>query len=76
MRNIRPGWSRPFSTTLEEGMSRTPTSLAMTTRPSSVTQYLLGRRPLRSKTAPITVPSVKAIDAGPSQGSMRVAWYW
>ena len=55
-------------------MSSTPTSLAITTRPSAVTQYRLGRRPLRSSTAPITVPSVKAIEAGPSHGSIRQAW--
>jgi hypothetical protein len=30
--------------------------------------------PLRSSTAPITVPSVNAIDAGPSHGSMSDAW--
>ena len=33
--------------------------------------YLLGRRPLRSKVAPIYLPSVKAIIAGPSHGSIR-----
>ncbi len=37
-RNIRPGWSRPLRTTVEDGTSSTPTSLASTTRPSSVTQ--------------------------------------
>ena len=76
MRNIRPGSNRPFSTTWLVGTSTTPTSLAITTRSSLVTQYRLGRRPLRSRTAPITVPSVKAIEAGPSQGSMTDAWYW
>ncbi len=55
-------------------MSSTPTSLASTTRPSLVTQYRPGRSPLRSSTAPMTVPSVKAISAGPSHGSIRVAW--
>src|SRR3712207_7651218 len=29
-----------------------------------------GRSPLRSRTAPMSVPSVKATAAGPSQGSM------
>ena len=56
-------------------MSRTPTSDAITTSPSLVTQIRLGRRPLRSSTAPITVPSVKHTDAGPSQASINVEWY-
>ena len=55
-------------------MSSTPTSLASTTNPSLVTQYRPGRSPLRSSTAPITVPSVNATQAGPSHGSMRVEW--
>ena len=46
------------------------------TRPSAVTQYRPGRRPLRSSTAPTTVPSVNAISAGPSHGSMSAAWNW
>ena len=58
-----------------ESMSSTPTSLASTTRPSLVTQYRPGRRPLRSSTAPITEPSVNAISAGPSHGSISAAWY-
>ena len=57
-------------------MSSTPTSLARMTRPSLVTQYRPGRSPFLSSTAPITVPSVNAISAGPSHGSMSVAWYW
>ena len=60
---------------LRAGTSRTPTSLASTTSPSSVTQYRAGRRPLRSRTAPMTVPSVKATAAGPSHGSISEAWY-
>ena len=40
-----------------------------------MTQMRDGRRPLRSSTAPITVPSVKLIDAGPSHGSISEAWY-
>ena len=55
-------------------MSSTPTSLASTTKPSRVTQYRPGRSPLRSSTAPITVPSVNATQAGPSHGSIRVEW--
>ena len=57
-------------------MSSTPTSLARMTRPSRVTQYRPGRSPLRSSTAPITVPSVNAIRAGPSHGSIMAAWNW
>lgn len=56
-------------------MSSTPTSEAITTRPSSVTQMRLGRRPLRSSTAPTTVPSVKHTEAGPSHGSISIEWY-
>ena len=40
-----------------------------------MTQMREGRRPLRSSTAPITVPSVNVMDAGPSQASMSEAWY-
>ena len=75
-RKIRPGCSRPFLMTEAGSMSSTPTSLASTTRPSSVTQYRPGRSPLRSSTAPITVPSVNATQAGPSQGSISEAWNW
>jgi hypothetical protein len=77
-RKTRPGCSRPLRITVvsgSESMSSTPTSLASTTRPSLVTQYRPGRRPLRSSTAPITEPSVNAISAGPSHGSMSAAWY-
>ena len=62
--------------TLAGSMSSTPTSLARMTRPSWVTQYRLGRSPLRSSTAPIRVPSVNATQAGPSQGSITVLWNW
>jgi len=74
-RKTRPGCSRPFLITVAGSMSSTPTSLASTTRPSLVTQYRPGRRPLRSSTAPITEPSVNAISAGPSHGSISAAWY-
>ncbi|CNH05812.1 Uncharacterised protein [Mycobacterium tuberculosis] len=40
-----------------------------------MTQILDGRRPLRSSTAPTMVPSVNVIDAGPSHGSIKDAWY-
>ena len=73
-RKMRPGWRRPFLITVAGSMSSTPTSLASTTRPSLVTQYRPGRRPLRSRTAPMTEPSVNAISAGPSHGSISVAW--
>ena len=75
-RKTRPGCSRPFLTTVAGSMSSTPTSLASTTRSSLVTQYRPGRRPLRSSTAPITEPSVNAISAGPSHGSISAAWNW
>lgn len=55
-------------------MSSTPTSEAMTTSPSLVTQIRLGRKPFRSSTAPTTVPSVKQTDAGPSHGSISAEW--
>jgi hypothetical protein len=73
-RNIRPGWSRPFATTSAAGMSSTPTSLASTTRSSLVCHQRPGRRPLRSRTAPMSVPSVNATAAGPSHGSMIELW--
>ncbi|COW14368.1 Uncharacterised protein [Mycobacterium tuberculosis] len=38
-----------------------------------MTQIRDGRRPLRSSTAPTTVPSVNVIDAGPSHGSINEA---
>ena len=56
------------------GMSRTPTSLARTTRSSLVCHQRAGRRPLRSRTAPMSVPSVKQTAAGPSHGSMIEEW--
>ena len=37
--------------------------------------YRAGRKPLRSSVAPIERPSVKAIAAGPSHGSVSEAWY-
>ena len=37
-RNIRPGRSRPFAITSAAGMSSTPDSDAITTRPSLVAQ--------------------------------------
>ena len=73
--NILPGWSRPFSTIFSGGTGSTPASDAMIRRLSSVRQYRDGRRPLRSRVAPIRVPSLKATEAGPSQGSMIAPWY-
>ena len=40
---------------------------------SSVIIYRDGRKPLRSRVAPIWRPSVKAMAAGPSQGSIKAA---
>jgi len=48
---------------------------AMMTRSSAVTSQRAGRSPLRSSVPPIWRPSVKAIAAGPSHGSIRAAWY-
>ncbi|CFE41384.1 Uncharacterised protein [Mycobacterium tuberculosis] len=72
-KNIRPGCSRIRRTTVDGCRSNTPASEAITTKPSSVTQIRDGRRPLRSSTAPTTVPSVNVIDAGPSHGSINEA---
>ena len=55
-------------------MSSTPASEPSTTKSSFVTQNRPGRRPLRSSTAPITVPSVKQHGRGPSHGSINAAW--
>ncbi len=73
-RNIRPGCRRSFCTTVAGSRSSTPASEAITTRPLSVTQMRDGRRPLRSSTAPTTVPSVKQTEAGPSHGSISEPW--
>ncbi len=73
--SIRPGSRRPLRTTVAGLRSSTPASLAHTTRPSSVTQYRPGRKPLRSCTEPTKVPSVKVMAAGPSHGSTRVELY-
>ena len=75
-RNMRPGSSRPLRDD-GRGVDVEHAGLAArsTTRPSSVTQYRPGRRPLRSSTAPMSVPSVNVIAAGPSHGSMSVEWY-
>ena len=70
----RPGTSGRAAggrcTTVAGGMVEYAGSDAITTRPSSVTQIRDGRRPLRSSTAPTTVPSVKHTEAGPSHGSI------
>ncbi len=73
-RNTLPGCNLPLRTIRDGSMSSTPTSLASTTRPSMVTQNRPGRRPFLSSTAPASVPSVNAISAGPSQGSIKDAW--
>ena len=41
------------------------------TQPSLVTIQRPGRSPLRSSVAPMSRPSVKVTDAGPSHGSIR-----
>ena len=75
IRNMRPGCSRHFLTMRDSGIGSTPASDASTTRSSSVIRYLAGRSPLRSSVAPIWRPSVNAIAAGPSHGSIIAAWY-
>ena len=72
---ILPGWRLPFARTLWGSIFITPVSDAITRRPSSVTRYLEGRRPLRSSIPPAYLPSVKSIAAGPSQGSIKMEWY-
>jgi hypothetical protein len=54
-------------------MGSTPHSDAMTTWSSSVTMKRAGLSPLRSSVAPIWRPSVNAISAGPSHGSISAA---
>src|SRR5262249_35467418 len=59
-RTPRPGAARPLgSASAAGGLSR------------AASGRRLGRSPLRSSTAPISVPSVNAIEAGPSHGSSR-----
>ena len=72
-RNIRPGSRRPLETTSSTGTSRTPDSEARMTRPSRVCHQRPGRSPLRSSTAPTTVPSVNVTHAGPSHASISDA---
>ena len=74
IRNIRPGCSRPRSSTFSGGIGSTPASEASTTVSSVVSHQRPGRSPLRSSTAPSTVPSVKVTQAGPSHGSISEAW--
>jgi len=68
--NILPGCKRPFSRIKEGSTGNTPVSDAIITLSSFVTQYLEGRKPFLSNVAPIIFPSVKEIEAGPSQGSI------
>ncbi len=51
-------------------MSTTPVSDDIITYPSFVTVYLDGLRPFLSRRAPMNLPSVNGIEAGPSQGSI------
>ena len=74
IRSILPGSSLPFATISADGTSRTPLSLARMIRSSIVRHHRPGRNPLRSNTAPTTVPSVNVTQAGPSHGSIRDAW--
>ena len=69
-----PAAAAPWRPRSAGSRSSTPASLASTTRPSAVRHQRPGRSPLRSSTAPMTVPSVKATQAGPSHGSIRHEW--
>ena len=73
--SILPGLRRPVSTTFTESSGMTPASEARIIMPSSVTQYLAGRKPFLSSIPPASLPSQKRTAAGPSQGSMRMEWY-
>jgi len=75
MRSILPGCRRHFCTIRLSSMGSTPASEAMITSSSAVTMKRAGRRPFRSRVAPMYLPSENAIAAGPSQGSMSAAWY-
>ena len=75
IKNILPGSSLPEILISAGSISRTPTSEDITTNPSLVTMYLAGLKPFLSKTAPIFLPSVKAMAAGPSHGSIKHALY-
>ena len=72
-KNMRPGCNLPLRIIFSGAKSKTPASEAKTTKPSSVTQNLEGRKPFRSKTAPIWRPSVNVTHAGPSHGSISAA---
>ena len=71
--NIFPGWSLPFSMINLGSTGSAPVSEAIITRSSEVTQYLDGLSPFLSNVAPIILPSVNEIDAGPSHGSIMDA---
>ena len=59
---------------MDRGFSAVQKALASTTKPSAVCNQRPGRKPLRSSTAPMIVPSVKLTHAGPSQASIRQEW--
>ena len=50
---------------------KTPTSEDIITKSSLVTTYLAGLKPFLSSVAAICIPSVNAIAAGPSHGSIK-----
>ena len=73
--SIFPGLRRPVSTTFTASSGMTPASDARIIMPSSVTQYLAGRRPFLSSIPPASLPSQNRTAAGPSHGSIRMEWY-
>ena len=74
-KNILPGSNLPCFKMLSGLISRTPVSEDIITYPSFVTEYLDGLKPFLSSRAPKNFPSVKGIEAGPSQGSIMHELY-
>ncbi len=69
-----PGSRRPRRSTSSGSKLSVPVSEAQTTQPSRLCSQRQGRSPLRSRIAPTARPSLKAIAAGPSQGSISRPW--
>ena len=72
-RSIRPGRSLSFRMIFFWSISMAPTSEARIKKPSSVTQYREGRRPLRSSTAPTTS---RRVEQNRGQVRPRVPSLW
>ena len=74
-RSILPGCNLHFEIIDFSSTGNKPISEAKINLLSLVKRYLAGLKPFLSKSAPICLPSVNAMFAGPSQGSIRGAWY-